>query len=236
MKGIGVVWAALAAVLAVSSTASAQYSWGHPRTPKDGACFYKDADYSGEYFCLAPGEGIPSLASDMNDAISAIRLYGRATAAVFRDRNYTGRSTEIRQNVSNLKSIDWNDTISSLRVDMGRPSAYEAERMVHSAYRDLLGRDPDSTGLRLYTAHIVNDGWSDTQMRDSIRQSPEYIERVTMTPDKARAVVRNAYLSVLHREPDPGSAGYVDKVLRQHWTQADVEKELKKSPEYRNKR
>ena len=51
----------------------------------------------------------------------------------------------------------------------------------------------------------------------------------------ARETVRRAYQNVLKREPDAASSGYVDKVLRQHWTQADVEKELRKSPEFRNR-
>ena len=67
------------------------------------------------------------------------------------------------------------------------------------------------------------------------RSSPEYRELHTMTRAKAEAIVRNAYLSVLNREPDGGSRGYVDKVFRDKWTQQDVERELRKSPEYRNR-
>jgi hypothetical protein len=44
------------------------------------------------------------------------------------------------------------------------------------------------------------------------------------------------YLSVLKREPDGGSRGYVDRVLRDKWTQEDVERGLRKSPKYRNRR
>jgi hypothetical protein len=57
-----------------------------------------------------------------------------------------------------------------------------------------------------------------------------------MTPAKAQEIVRKAYLSVLKREPDSGSAGFVEKVLREGWMQPDVERELRKSDEYRNKR
>ena len=53
-----------------------------------------------------------------------------------------------------------------------------------------------------------------------------------MTYPKAQEVVRRAYLAVLKREPDPASRGYVDRVLRDKWTQADVERELRQSPEY----
>jgi len=40
---------------------------------------------------------------------------------------------------------------------------------------------------------------------------------------------------VLNREPDPGSRSYVDRVLRDKWTQRDVERELRNSSEYRNR-
>jgi hypothetical protein len=56
-----------------------------------------------------------------------------------------------------------------------------------------------------------------------------------MTRAKAEDIVRRAYLSVLKREPDSGSRGYVDRVLRDKWTQQDVERELRKSAEYRNR-
>jgi hypothetical protein len=41
---------------------------------------------------------------------------------------------------------------------------------------------------------------------------------------------------VLKREPDPGSRGFVERVLRDRWSQQDVERELRQSAEYRNKR
>jgi hypothetical protein len=56
-----------------------------------------------------------------------------------------------------------------------------------------------------------------------------------MTRAKAEEIVREAYRSVLGREPDAGSRGYVDRVLRDKWTRQDVERELRKSPEYRNR-
>ncbi len=72
-------------------------------------------------------------------------------------------------------------------------------------------------------------------MRDSLRSSQEYREKTSMTYPKAQDVVRRAYLAVLKREPDAGSKGFVDKVMRDHWSQQDVERELRKSPEYRNR-
>jgi hypothetical protein len=55
----------------------------------------------------------------------------------------------------------------------------------------------------------------------------------TMTRERPTEIVRRAYLSVLHREPDAASRGYVDHVLRDKWTEEDVVGELRKSPEFR---
>ena len=52
---------------------------------------------------------------------------------------------------------------------------------------------------------------------------------------KAEQIVASAHRAVLLREPDPASRVYVDKVLRENWTEADVSRELRNSPEYRSK-
>jgi hypothetical protein len=57
-----------------------------------------------------------------------------------------------------------------------------------------------------------------------------------MTPARAQDVVRRAYLAVFNREPDPASRAYVDHVLRDGWSQQDVERALRNSAEYRNRR
>jgi hypothetical protein len=56
-----------------------------------------------------------------------------------------------------------------------------------------------------------------------------------MTREQAQAIVRSAYQSVLQREPDPGSAGWVDRVFNDHWSQQQLENELRNSAEYRQK-
>jgi hypothetical protein len=117
----------------------------------------------------------------------------------------------------------------------GGNRSQDPDRIIRRAYQDLLEREPDQTGLRLYRSRMIDEGWTETQVRESIRDSQEYRERSTMTYAKAQEIVRRAYQSVLRREPDPASRGYVDKVMREHWTQQDVERELRKSAEYRNK-
>jgi len=65
------------AVLAVPSAAMAQ-RWGREPFPGNGACFFRDVEFRGEYFCLPSGEDVGRLPNEMNDAISSIRLFGRA--------------------------------------------------------------------------------------------------------------------------------------------------------------
>jgi len=226
--------------LALSSPAMAQ-SWGSYRSPHDGACFYKDPNFNGDYFCAEAGEEFREIPDGMNDKISSIRVFGSAEVFVYRDVRFEGQSSHFESDIRNLKNEGWDDVISSIRVrthgrgpNSVRPE--EAERIVRRAYEDLLDRAPDSSGMRLYRSRIIDEGWSEAQVRDSLRQSPEYREKTTMTPAKAQDIVRRAYQNVLRREPDyPGARGYIDRVLRDHWSQQDVERELRKSPEYRNK-
>ena len=69
----------------------------------------------------------------------------------------------------------------------------------------------------------------------SQRGTGSYGSNAAMTREQAQAVVRSAYQNILGREPDPGSAGYVDRVFNDHWSQAQVENELRNSVEYRQK-
>ncbi|HZT77651.1 MAG TPA: peptidase inhibitor family I36 protein [Vicinamibacterales bacterium] len=220
--------------------------WGHGDRPRDGVCFFEDRDFKGEYFCVGAGEDVSAVPREMNDKISSIKIFGRAEAIVFRDVRFQGNSSRFGFDVSDLRREGWNDTISSIRVrstsDERRPSVGrrmspgDADAIVRRSYRELLDRDPDAAGLRQYRARILDDGWSEEDVRADIRKSPEFRDKSLMTPDKARAIVRAAYLAVLKREPDAaGSAGYIDRVMRDHWTQGDVERELRKSPEYRKK-
>lgn len=228
--------------------------FGRGQTPNAGACFYEDPDFGGEYFCIRAGDRIEQMPRDMNDRISSIRTFGRIEVTVFQDSGFNGRQARF-EDVRNLKREGWNDRISSLRVenlgggfsrrddrrddrDRGRDRGRfevgdaQAERMVRSAYQDVLHRDPDEAGLRLYRNRIVNDGWSEQQVRDALRSSPE--NRI-MTRERATDIVRRAYRSVLNRDPDAGAQGYIDKVMRDNWSEEDVARELRRSPEYRNR-
>ena len=227
------------AMLAAVSTASAQ-RWGRGREPREGACFYENRNFGGEYFCVDAGADLPSIPRGMSDRISSMRLFGRTQVTIFRDNRFGGRSSRFDHDVRDLRNEGWNDEISSLEVRGRRGSgggggggnAGDADRIVRRAYDDVLEREPDAAGLRLYRSRIIDDGWSETQVRDALRRSPEYQK---LSTEKAREIVRRAYLNVLKREPDAGASGYVNRVLRDRWTQADIERELRKTPESRGR-
>lgn len=89
--------------------------WGLSEAiPREGACFYKETNYRGEFFCVPQGASIASVPPGFNDRIASIRVT-RATVIIFSDGEFGGRSTRVSSNISNLGG-NWNDRISSMRV------------------------------------------------------------------------------------------------------------------------
>ena len=130
--------AAITAVLllAASLPAFAQWDWGRPRPPRSGACFYKDNNFRGDYFCLKDGDRWPSMPRGFNDRITSIRVFGRARLRVFADENFSGASLLLDHNVDDLhripvsdnRSRSWNDRISSIAVFRDRDEWEERYR------------------------------------------------------------------------------------------------------------
>jgi hypothetical protein len=89
--------------------------WSRNQTvPREGACFYDDANFKGQYFCAPRGATYTALPAGFNDKISSIRVFG-SEVRIFQDRDFGGRSTEIRSDVPNLRG-NWRDNVSSIRV------------------------------------------------------------------------------------------------------------------------
>ena len=59
----------------------------------------------------------------------------------------------------------------------GGANQWQAEQMVRQAYRDILGREPDPSGMQEYTSEILYRGWSDADVRRALLDSPEYAQR-----------------------------------------------------------
>jgi len=108
-------------------------------------------------------------------------------------------------------------------------SARGIDAAIDRAYRELLERAPDPDG-RAHFEDLLRHGLTEEQMRERIRESEEY--RVTLPDSKTT----RAYRAVLGRDPDPsGLQSYRKKIVDQHWTQKDVENDLRRSAEYRNR-
>ncbi|MEO8077094.1 MAG: peptidase inhibitor family I36 protein [Acidobacteriota bacterium] len=89
--------------------------WGsNELTPREGACFYEDVNFKGQYFCAPRGATYVSLPRGFNDKISSIRVFD-SEVRLFKNRNFGGRSAEIRADAPNLRG-SWSDTVSSIRV------------------------------------------------------------------------------------------------------------------------
>ena len=203
-------------VMSMPAAASAQLRWGRPSTPRDGACFYRDAGFRGEYFCVSSGDALPNVPRGLNDEISSIRTFGRATVTVYRDRHFTGKAARFGEDVWNLRNLGWNDRMSSLQVSTWRGGRYDNDyyRQSDRGYGDGRGYS-NGSGYGYGNGSGYGAGY---ERRDVVR---------------AEETVRRAYREVLSREPDAASRGYVDRVLRDNWSQNDVERELRRSAEYR---
>lgn len=88
--------------------------WGREQVPSEGACFYQDSDFRGQYFCAPRGATFRALPRGFNDRISSIRVFG-GEVRIFQNAKFHGKSTEIRSDVADLRG-KWNDKVSSIRV------------------------------------------------------------------------------------------------------------------------
>jgi len=191
MRGPSIAAGVLGVVTMISAvSADAQPRWGRPSTPRDGACFYRDKNYAGDYFCTDAGRDIAVLPNGMNDQITSIRTFGNVLVTIYADGRFRGKSTEVRGDVRNVGD-DWNDKISSMRVsrvsgrehegDRNRDQRHQwteqqAEAMVARAYRTLLRRDPDPAS-RTWVDQVRSNNWTEQQLMDEIKKSPEYREK-----------------------------------------------------------
>lgn len=210
-----------AAILLSGAGADAQ--WRFDQHPSRGVCFYEHANYEGRYFCAAVGRHASMVPSGANDQISAIRVFGSVEVKVFKDTDYRGESRRFTSSISNLEWTGWNDRISSYRVEDRDEGSYGGWGGAYGG-----GSWGGGTG-----GH--HDGWGGAYGGGS-HSSWSNRDGGRWTYQEAEAMLRRAYRSVLGREPDPGAHSWVDAVIKNNWSQAQLEADLRQTPEYRNKR
>jgi len=85
----------------------------------DKVCLYKDENFHGHEQCYRPGEEVSDL---KKTEIRSLRVFGRARAMLYEDRDYRGHMMEFTANVPDVKRIpltgsrEFHDHIGSLRV------------------------------------------------------------------------------------------------------------------------
>jgi hypothetical protein len=92
--------------------------------PRDGACFFTSANYTGNYFCQSRGTTL-NVPAGFNDAISSIQVYGRVNITIYNDADFRGFSAVTRQSIPDLRAWQvqgynnksWNNRISSMRLN-----------------------------------------------------------------------------------------------------------------------
>jgi len=93
--------------------------------PRRGACFFRDVNYRGEYYCMSSGSSFNVMPSGFNNTISSIQVYGRASVTIYRSANFRDDNSTTKRSVPDLRAWrlpsngarNWNDQISSVQVN-----------------------------------------------------------------------------------------------------------------------
>jgi hypothetical protein len=212
------IFALLASGTVLAAPVSAAQRWGYGQSPDAGACFYQQPDYHGRYFCARAGEDMRVIPNGFNDRIRSIRVFGGGRVIVYSNSRYGGYERWIDYNVPDLRDEGWDQRISSARLSWG-PRFTNQDRYSPATPRG-------------------TSGYAEGRPRGTSGSSEERYSgdrTYVRTRDQAQAIVRAAYLNMLGREPDPASASWVDRVFNDHWSQQQLESELRKTAEYRQK-
>ncbi len=221
---------------------------------------FEHPNFQGGAIALYPGQSVENLARwdfdngrRSNDRITSILVEGGAEVMVYTDANFRGEALRVTDDIRDLSRGDnrfvrFNDQISSLRVEVrrgpdrppaggqggnhggNRPPSFEPEKIIRRAYQDILAREPDESGLRHFRSMMIDRGWTEKQVRDSLRASDEY--RVTYMTRRLNAV----FQEVLGRDVDPrGFEHYRNKIIEHNWSDDDIRRDLRNSDEYRRR-
>ena len=147
-------------------------------------------------------------------------------------------SSELRRYKGLMEDERW--TEADVRRDLGSRSDYyrystnrgmKPESIIRRAYQDILGRDPDPQGMSTYRSNIIDRGWTEQDVREALRNSPEYQTGPARTASADR-IIRRAYQDILGRQPDPeGLDTYRRNIIDRGWDEQDVRTALRRSQE-----
>lgn len=214
---------------------------GHGRS--GSVTFYQDVDFRGGSITLEAGEEIENLTLEhfsngggANDRISSMRIEGPIEVTVYRDSRFRGATRRFTGDIRNLTQDggQWNDVISSIRTEYrsrrdARDERADVDRAIERVFRDTLGRKPDQSEQRRYRTRMIEENWSDKDVRSELTKTDEYRTVVERT-------VAKAYRDLLGREADPGGLrNYSRHMLQDRWSEEDVRHSIREGEEYRER-
>lgn len=237
------------ALLALTALPAQAQPGPPPGPPRGRVLLFPEPNYRGEPLVVEAGAAIDNLeyvrdnrGRRWNDRISSVRVEGPVLLLMYEHAGFQGATATLTRDAADLAALSlgdrrgtsWDRRISSLRVEPVQPvgppfirwDRRDAERAVRSAYRDLLGREPDERGLREYRDRLMDRGWTEDQLRDALRHSPEFRNR------DVSGIIRRVYRDVLRREPDPAGISRYIRTLRDGMSEAEMRAELLRSREY----
>ncbi len=103
-------------LIVIGVAAASGQSWGRPPEPQAGACFYENTNFGGRYFCADVGAETSRMPPGTDRQVSSIRVFGGAEVTVFRENGFQGQSRSFDSDASDLRSVNWNDRVSSFRI------------------------------------------------------------------------------------------------------------------------
>lgn len=135
----------------------------------------------------------------------------------------------LRHYSSRLIDAGWSE--EQLRHDLRDSDEFkhrDLDAIVHRAFRDILGREPDAAGMANYQRSLSR-GMTEAEMRADLARSREGKER------QVTVAITRAYRDILRRDPDPeGLKAYTELLQRKGWSESQMRENLKRSEEYRN--
>lgn len=249
-RRVAFILAALFALFALPAGAQPEPAFGPPSEPPPGrVLLFPEPNYHGEPLEVPAAADFENLeyvrdsrGLKWNDRIVSVRVEGPVLLLMYEHADFQGATATLTRNAADLNALSlgdrrggtWTQRISSLRVEPVQPGGppivqwnrRDAERAVRSAYRDLLGREPDGRGLHDYRDQLTSRGWTEDQLRDNLRHSSEFRSR------DLNAIIRRVYRDVLKRDPDPSGLARYTRTLNDGMSEAEFRADLLRSREY----
>jgi hypothetical protein len=150
------------------------------------------------------------------------------------------RPYELRRYVSLMNDYGW--TEQQVRRDLAERSDYrryssdsslDVDAIVTRAHEDILGRRPDAASMRSQRTRMTQQGWTERDVREDLRQSAEYQSNAARIASADRIITR-VFQDVLKRDPKPaGLVTYRRAIIEDGWDEQDLRKEVQNSDEAR---